>query len=629
MKRPGSAGGKRWIRPLPERVVNKIAAGEVIERPAAVLKELVENALDAGANRIDITAEQAGIKLLKIVDNGCGIPAEQIEIAFSRHATSKISTFDDLDHLYTYGFRGEALPSIASVSRLRMVSRPADQDTGMEILFEGGVLQSSQPIAAPPGTSVEVEDLFFNTPARRKFLKSESTEARHLARTATALALANPETGFSYRSNDRELFVAPPEQDLRQRITELLGRTKRFVEVVGEVGPLRVRGFIGTPDMAQHNRYGCYLFINGRYIYSATLLHALRSAYGEMIIGGAYPIGALLLEVDPATVDVNVHPSKTEVRLANERALYDSIRRLAREALRQDGIIPVVSTAEGRPAMPPSVSKSGAVNHIQSDNRQGFIPGILAGQQQRLEAAAEIFRQPLPDKHSDTLSENHSDISMPKVDRETGEITEDVDSSSQVPKTATGPSTGFRYIGRLGTLYLLLQAGDDLFIVDQHTAHERVLYEQMQDRIDSQTVNAQTLLFPVQVELNPEQLALFEESHEALAAGGFVVSPFGGRMVNIEAVPAVLSRRDPELVLTKVLDDILSLRKSGYDLKKAMAQSIACRSAVMSGDRLNDREAEHLLERLLQCRDKYSCPHGRPTFVKVTRDSLDKQFGRA
>ncbi len=609
---------KRWIRPLPERVVNKIAAGEVIERPAAVVKELVENAIDAGADRIDIFVEKSGARVIKIVDNGCGIPEAQVEIAFSRHATSKISSFDDLDELNTYGFRGEALPSVASVSRLRMVTRTADEPHGTEIIYEGGVLLSKKPIAAPPGTTVEVENLFFNTPARRKFLKAESTEARHISRTAMALAIGRPDIGFSFTSNDRKIFGVPPQSSAMERVPSLLSPGRRFLPLDAASGPIRLTGCIGLPDMVQNNRYGQFLFINHRFIQSATIAHAFMAGYGELIPKGMFPIGALLIEVDPHEVDVNVHPTKAEVRLSREHDVHDAVYQIIKDTLRQDGIIPAFQ------ARPPSSENAGGSTFTPpirpTEPAQGVIPGFYHSQPLDRSSFETLYGPGREQRESnDPPTAQHV-----TVDTSTGEI---IDAP---PGPSLGPSQGFRLIGRFASLYLLLEVGEELYVVDQHTAHERVLYEETLRRMADQSMHGQALLFPAQVELSPEQLMVFDESAAMLARSGFAVSAFGGRTVNIEAVPTVLGRKhkSPEKVFLSILDDIASLRKAGQDLTKAMAQSIACRSAVMSGDRLTDPEATGLLQALLACENKYSCPHGRPTFIRVTKADLDKQFGR-
>ena len=621
-----------WIRPLPERAVNKIAAGEVVERPAAVVKELVENSLDAGARRIEITIEKAGIKLVKITDDGCGILEEQVEIAFGRHATSKIASFDDLQALSSYGFRGEALPSIASVSRLRLVTRALSAAAGTELIIEAGVVQSRKPIAAPSGTTIEVQDLFYNTPARRKFLRAEATESRYLSRTATALAIGSPEVGFSYTVNGRRIFSVPEDQSLSERVRALLGAKGKFFEIEHDADSVRILACLGMPESAGHNRYGQYLFINGRYVFSTVLSHAIRVGYGELIPGGNYPIGAMCLTVDPTEIDVNVHPSKTEVRLSRERDIHEAVRRTVREALRQDGVIPGFGTERaGRgfgggaaqqtlPHGQPENQRAGVVDSRRDDI---VIPGVANQVLGNTEFLAELYSK----------APKTGGAKIVRVDTDTGEVLPSDDTAEVVlPSTprrsGSGPSSGFYLIGRFSNLYLLVQAGDDLYIVDQHTAHERVLYEEMLRRVEASSVDGQNLLFPAQVELSPEQLAVFESSSELLAASGFVVSPFGGRMVNIESMPTILARKSPEKVLRAVLDDIGGERKSGADLRKAMAQSMACRAAVMAGDRLDDAEATGLLERLLKCDNKYSCPHGRPTFIRISREDLDRQFGR-
>jgi DNA mismatch repair protein MutL len=602
-----------WIRPLPERLINKIAAGEVVERPSSVVKELVENAIDAGADRIEIIIEKSGTRLIRIIDNGCGIDEDQIEIAFSRHATSKISEFDDLDRIESYGFRGEALPSIASVSRTRMVSRVASMDSGTEIILEGGVLQSRSPIASPVGTTVEVENLFFNTPARRKFLKAETTEARHITRVVTAMAMGRAQIGFAYHLNGRQMFSHPAGLGLRERVTGLLAPGKEFVEISGRLGSVSVAGYVGPPDLAQSNRNSQYIFINGRYIQSPALSHALASGYGELLPRGNFPVGALLLQVDPSEVDVNVHPAKTEVRLSREREIYDAVHRLVKEALHRDGVMPRLHVSSEQPR------RSFHSEQRPEAGRQNVIPGIAASRAEAPQFMSELYQSTPPAVPA-------LEPRVVRVDTETGEIVEDG------PK-ATGRAVerlqpGVRLIGRFDDLYLLFQINQELLVVDQHTAHERVLFEEMMGQMDAAGATGQQLLLPVQVELGLEQMSQFEEARELLSHAGFAVEEFGGATVRIEAIPAVLSRKSPETALRAILDDMASLRKTDHDLKKAVAQSIACRSAVMAGDKLTDREAIGLMERLLRCENRYSCPHGRPTFIRMSRDELDRQFGR-
>jgi DNA mismatch repair protein MutL len=402
---------------------------------------------------------------------------------------------------------------------------------------------------------------------------------------------------------------------------------KKMLTVRGEAGPVGVRGYIASPETVQSNRYGQFIFINNRHIQSASLSHAFMAGYGELMARGSFPVGALLLTVDPAEVDVNVHPGKTEVRLSHEREIYSAIFHLVQDALRQDGIIPSFkpSTRGG------TISPGRSQDPLPGPDQSHVIPGISRQQAGNSHFLSELYNPPRTDD-------------VVKVDTRTGEILEQKpghpspeavpeSGESSVPEpTGAEPAASvedLRLVGRFANLYLLFQGADDLYIVDQHTAHERVLYEQTLAQIDKEQVVAQHLLMPVQVELTPEQFSLFDEATELLNTSGFIVSQFGGRMINIEAVPAVLSRKGPEKMVMKVLDDLASLKKAGLDLKKAMAQSIACRAAVMAGDRLTDREAEGLIQSLLKCENRYSCPHGRPTFVRISRNDLDRQFGRA
>ena len=615
---------QRWIRPLPERLINKIAAGEVIERPAAVVKELVENSLDADSTRIEITVEKSGTKLVRIVDNGCGIPADQIEIAFGRHATSKISDFSDLDRIGSYGFRGEALPSIASVSRTRMVSRPASADIGTELIYEGGVLISRQPKASAVGTLIEVENLFFNTPARRKFLKAETTEARHLSRIATALAIGRYDVGFAYSVNGRNIFNLPSGGTLSSRVMELISGGKELIPVEGSSGPIRIEGLIGRPELAQSGKWSQFLFINGRYITSLTLAHALAAGYGEMLPRGLYPLGAILITLDPEEIDVNVHPAKTEVRLSREREIHDAVYHLVKQALKSASVVPVFSPANAESVNQNQTSFAQSISHSPSYN-DPRIPGVGEMRSFDTTAAIDFFR---------TAARPTSEIPRTvTVDTATGEIMSAqphaIANDFRDSEMSVAPSLdGIRLAGRFGDLYLLFQAGEDLYIVDQHTAHERVLYEEVLRRIDREGIISQQLLFPVQLELSPELMSVFDEAEPVLARSGFLVSHFGGRTIRVEGIPSVLAKKSPEKMTLRVLEDVGGLRKAGYDAKKAIAQSVACRAAVMSGDRLSDQEAVGLVQSLLNCENKFTCPHGRPTFIRITKVDLDRQFGR-
>lgn len=631
-----------WIRPLPPRLVNKIAAGEVVERPASVVKEIVENALDAGATAISIVIEKSGMRSIRVTDNGVGIPVEQLEVAFARHATSKISSLDDLDEIGSYGFRGEALPAIASVSHTMMISRPHDQAVATEIVYEGGVLTHTRATTSLPGTSVEVANLFFNTPARKKFLKSENVEYRTILRVVTAMALARPDVSFRFQHDDRLLFDSP-SGTFRERVQSVMGSHAVAVNLSDEEGPLAVEGFLATADKAVRDRHQLFLILNGRWIQSQTLAHGIVIGFGELLPRGMQPVGALHLKVEKREVDVNIHPAKTEVRLAKEREIHDALYQIVKRAVRSSGSIPDFHPSGNQfdlRSQSSNVSSSRRPSFSQGDhsshreNHASYPSSTGKNQNPRVNIADLLYgdsSSSLPDTthHSNQTSENHpsqKSVEHMQIDLGTGEV---IESPTNGERTATPfQSDDLRYLGKLRNLYLLFEHGYELLIVDQHTAHERVLFEEVLARMEREGVLAQQLLLPSQVELTHDQLAVFEEAQPILRQGGFIASPFGGKTILIEAVPAILRRFSPEVALLKILDDITTLRASGYDVRKASAQSIACRSAVMRGDRLSDDEARSLVSQLLKCQNPFSCPHGRPTFVRIRGQELDHQFGR-
>jgi len=606
---------KNLIRPLPERLINKIAAGEVIERPAAVLKELVENSLDAGATQIDIIIEKSGSKLISVIDNGCGIEADQVEIAFSRHATSKIRDLTDLDSLYSFGFRGEALPSIASVSRTRMITRTAASETGREIIVEGGVVQNFKPVAAPPGTKVEVRDLFFNTPARRKFLKTETTEARHLSRNAVALALSAPEVCFSCTLNGRRLFsLDNRHRDLKLRTEELLlSKTggKLFpVEHGSEI--LKVGAYLSFPDQCRNNQQGLLVFINNRYIKSPVMNHAVIAGYGELLPKGNYPFGAVFLQIDPSGVDVNVHPTKAEVRLSDEKVVHDLLYHAIKRAIGgashvYSQSVPLESEKESSPMTSRDAFRQAQKLETTPGNR------LSQADFERLYARDQDMLRP-----ESVKSASPHDLPVDPEERGTGVAT-----VTEVPDRGN-----INFLGYFSDVYMIFKSDDELLLVDQHTAHERVLYEQNLAAMESGKAVSQNLLFPINIELSPEEFTLFEEATGILKAAGFIVEPFGTCNVLLTAVPISISKASPERIFQNIMDDIQNMRKTGADIKKALAQSMACRAAVMAGTILSREEAEALLRQLLATENHHCCPHGRPTILRITKRELDGKFGR-
>ncbi len=611
-----SAKNKRWIRPLPERLVNKIAAGEVIERPAAVLKELVENSLDAGATNIEIIIEKSGTKLISVTDNGCGIEPEQVEVAFSRHATSKINDFSDLEKLQSFGFRGEALPSIASVSRTIMITKTATAENGMRIVIEGGVHQSLKPVAAPIGTKIEVENLFFNTPARRKFLKAETTEARHLSRNAIAMAMSAPKVRFTYTLNERKLFSLDDQNsNPGARIGILLfgDSNIHFYELSSEASDMNISGYLTFAENCRQNQYGLYLFINNRHIKSQSLTHAVISGYGELLPRGHFPAGAVFLNIDPLKVDVNVHPTKAEVRLSEEKMVHDLLYQAVKKSVRGASYIPSADFHGKTNTALPTRDFPRSADHSEFQVAHGqslSVPEIMN------QLYGPDSRNPDKPQTQEAFPLSSQPPHMAVMQVETP-----VETDSPAPHDAI-------YLGQFGDLYLLFKTLDEILIIDQHAAHERILYEETLQIIDKGNGISQSLLFPVNLELSIERFSLFEEYSEIFKAIGFDISPFGPSAVLLSAVPSILARRSPEKIFLSILDDIETSDRTGDDMKKGIAQSIACRAAVMAGDKLNGEEATALFGRLMSCQNRQTCPHGRPFILKIPRSELDVKFGR-
>ncbi len=605
----------RPIRQLDRVLINKIAAGEVIERPASVVKELVENAFDAGATSIDIIAKKSGTTFIGVTDNGCGIPSEQIKLAFSRHATSKIEHLDDLFSVWSYGFRGEALPSIASVSHLSLTTRHFSEPQGRRIVIEGGREVEFRPISTPVGTKVEVSHLFFNTPARRKFLKSEVTESRQIIRVAERMALGKPSVAVRLDLNDRRVFDLPADQMIADRMATLFGiESKSIVEYDVELGGVSYLVYLAHPDQARHDRTRICLFINGRSVSSSTLIHAVTAGYGEFLPGGRYPLASIFVTVDPSRLDVNVHPTKAEVRLSEERAIHDNVYRIVKKALRDWRVVP------------------SAAQSPMADHRPSFSPGANYPAQQRPP-------MPFPPPEHPTLRSNPSVPSREFIPP--GVAAEVYDSAScdttQPPREETSPSgisidsldiDEVTYLGKAGSIYLLFLIRGELYIVDQHAAHERVLYEQALEQVEKGSATTQRLLFPETVELSAEEYLTFENSREILTRLGFDVGEFGQNAVVINGMPPVFRDKNPSRIIRELLDDLTQLNKAGGDLIKSTAQSMACRAAVMAGDRLSADEVRSLVVRMFATNNPYCCPHGRPTFIKISREELDGRFGR-
>lgn len=604
----------RPIRQLDRVLINKIAAGEVIERPASVVKELVENSFDAGATAVDVVAKKAGTTFISVTDNGSGIPAVQVKLAFSRHATSKIEKVDDLFAVTSFGFRGEALPSIASISHLTMTTRHFSEEAGSRLIIEGGREIETRAVSAPVGTTVEVSHLFFNTPARRKFLKSETTESRQIVRVTERMALGRPSVAVSLNLNEREVFRLHEGQPIADRMAVLFGVDRdAIVEYDVELGGVSYLVYLAHPDQARNDRTRICLFINGRSVTSSSIIHAVTAGYGEYLPGGRFPLAAIFISVDPDRLDVNVHPTKAEVRMSEEQGVHDNLYRIVQRALRDWRLI----AGARRPEPQAQIPQAGAPFAGVPRPTPGFRsePGLFT---KRTGERPPENRGFIPSDAVNIYESTTCDNTRP--------VSETGDHDRQTPPVIE--EDDITYLGKTGRQYLLFLIRGELCVVDQHAAHERVLYEGALKQVEKGSAASQKLLFPETLDLSAEEYLTFESSQQVLVRLGFEIEAFGLKAVIINGMPLVFGGKNPSLIIHRLLDDIMVLDKAGGELIKSVAQSVACRAAVMAGDRLSSEEARTLVHDLLATSNPYCCPHGRPTFVKISLEELDGRFGR-
>lgn len=582
------------IRLLDEDTIGKIAAGEVIERPASVVKELVENALDAGARSVRVEIRAGGRELIRVSDDGHGIPAEELPLAIQRHATSKVTRFDDLARLTSYGFRGEALASIAAVAELRIVSRPPDSPHAASLVSRNGRVEPPTTVPAAPGTTVTVRDLFAHVPARRAFLRQDHTEAAYVQRVVQACALAAPEVRFELVSDGRTVLATDGSGDLGNTIVGVFGPdiAAEMVPIVppadDEHDPERpavtVSGYVGLPTLTRGNRQYIILLVNRRWIESRSLTFALEQAYHSLIMVGRFPVAVLHITVAPERLDVNVHPTKREVRFSDERLVFAAIQRAVRGTLTQHTPAQTIPSFTTTPLSAPTVQRRLALSH------------------------PDRFRPTPPPPPEDT----------PGDDQEAG-MTVVPDPGSAVPV--------LRVLGQVGATYIIAEGPDGMYLIDQHAAHERVLFEQLWQQFERAKPDIQTLLEPLVIELSPVQLETAERCREEMAQIGFHIEPFGGSAVAVRAVPAIAARRDPRAVLLGILDEMAAGGR-GTTLPESLTISTACHSAIRAGQTLSLPEMRELIAQLERCTAPRACGHGRPTMLHLSQEELERQFER-
>jgi DNA mismatch repair protein MutL len=655
------------IRILAENVANKIAAGEVVERPASVVKELLENALDAGARSIRIETESGGKRMIRVIDDGTGMNHDDALLAFERHATSKLRTADDLLSISTLGFRGEALPSIASISRLLLETRSAEDEQGTRVEFAGGKLISVKPAGLPAGTSISVADIFYCVPARRKFLKSETTELGHIASLVTHYALAHPDCQFLLKTPTQEILNCTPVEKLSERVYQIFGRQAldELTEITPTEGPvrsaiteppleaeeraatLRVSGFTSRPEVQRTNRNGIYIFVNRRLVRDRLLLHAIGEAYRNIMPPGVFPFVLLFLDLPYEEVDVNVHPAKIEVRFRHPQFVHDFTRDALRLALSHARPIPGFPAARAAAAAgdqsagsSSSSSSSGSMEgYAPMPDAKAFpgppraeIPNSLGSSATGIAEGVELSGapdRPVPQRLQFGTG-NGSDFSDPT--REALGAEGAAVAPANAPGTLPRPDqiVDLKPLGQVNSSFIVAVNSEGLWIIDQHVAHERVLFEQHLRARREGELGGQRMLVPLIVELNPRQLVIFEQIGEELHANGFEAELMGARSVAIQAAPAGISSGDAEKLLYEILDGIARENQaiSIDSLQAKIAASTSCHAAIKVNTPLDHTKMEWLLGELAKTEYPMSCPHGRPIVLRYSVREIERAFKR-
>ncbi len=610
------------IRQLSSDVITKIAAGEVIERPSSVVKELLENSIDAGASRIEIDLEQGGTELIRIVDNGHGIDAEDLPLAFASHATSKLVTADDLFNIHTLGFRGEALASIGSIAHVTLQSWPTGASRGHEIRCEGHALSEVKPWGGSPGTRIEVRHLFYNVPVRKKFLKSIGTELGHVTETVTRLSLANPSLHLVLRHNGKMVYDIPASANLKDRIGLFYGAEIRdaLYAVDSGPGPVSMTGYMADPKCDRGNAKLQYLFLNGRWFRDRSLGHAFQEAYRGLLMTGRYAIGFLYLKVPANTVDVNVHPTKAEVRFRENALIYSLVRSTVKNRLMQENLIPQLRIPEQEQEPPRDFRDFLPPTQWSLNPPETRVPQSLFSPRRD---AAEQTQAPWEELDRGAMMMQTSPPG-PLSEAERGGQNFEPPELLNLPALSPGSAL------QVHDSYIVLETNEGMLVIDQHALHERILFEQLRKRIRDGQLEVQKLLIPEPIDLPAEQAAIVFDFKDQLAELGLEVSEFGGTTILLSSYPTLLSRRPPYEILQGVIDYLVSKDRPPTKeiLLDHLLATMACKAAVKAGDRLTQEEITYLLELRKMAEDSHHCPHGRPTTLLFSRKQLDKQFGR-
>ncbi len=602
---------RRPIRLLDPSCVDRIAAGEVVERPASAVKEMVENALDAGARHIVVRLRRGGLEEISVEDDGSGIPTREVPLAVEAHATSKIAGSGDLLAIHSFGFRGEALASIASVSRFSLRSRAKEEELGCRLDLVGGRIERKEALARHPGTTVTAADLFFNLPARRQFLKSEASEARAVTQALSSLALAHPEVGFRLESSGKVSMDLPPALDLETRVHGVFGSTvaEHLRRFEAQVQGVRVEGLCSLPTYTRGNRSGQFVYVNRRGVVDSGLSHAIQHAYREVIPAGRFPLVLLFVEVPPSRVDVNIHPTKAEIRLRDAGTAHELVRHSIQDALALRG-------------------EGGARAHGVAHS-----PLESVAMERLRQTAEEVFRHGPTEGHSTSYGPAWSRSKLAPTLFETGDPGEE--GGGFVPQGApVDPGLGQSLesasdlFWQLHSTFILTQIRGALVIVDQHNSHERILYNEGKKAVEGRGVAVQQLLFPCTLELTPTELSAYEVHRGDMERMGFLTEAFGGSTILVRGIPNELHNWNDGALLRDILVDLSESGRGGSDPKEAILASYACHGAIRAGEKLTLPEMQALMDRLFATELPYSCPHGRPTLIRIGLPELERRFGR-
>lgn len=620
------------IQVLDQETINKIAAGEVIERPSSVVKELVENAIDAGATAVTIEIKDGGISFIRITDNGSGISKDDIPMAFLRHSTSKIKSIEDLMNVSSLGFRGEALSSIAAVSQVELITKTADDFTGSRYVIEGGNEISLEEVGAPDGTTFIVRNLFYNTPVRRKFLKTAATEAGYVNALIEHLSLSHPDISFRFINNNQNKLHTSGNMNLKDIIYGVYGRdiTSNLMEISGKTQDVEITGFIGKPVICRGNRGYENYYINGRYIKSSIITKAIEEAYKGYIMPHNYPFTAIHFKINPSIMDVNVHPTKMELRFSKNEFVYRFVLETVKECLANRELAARVKLTDSKPYQAPRIEppRESFYNSTESSVKQKNVnenqtTGFIKNTTDYTKMPQTRLPEPFEIKHSAEMVKEDKKIYEAEKKQEAEQL-----SMFDTPLMSEKAKADYRIIGQLFETYWLIEYEDKFYMMDQHAAHEKILYERFMNHLKVKDMDTQMIMPPVIIELNMQQEDAYKRNKQAFSRLGFEIEEFGGNAYKVTGLPAGLPNINLKQMLIDMIDGLTDNNSTDLDIITERVATMSCKAAVKGNNKLSFEEAKELIEELMQAENPYNCPHGRPTLIVMSKYEVERKFKR-